>query len=336
MNFITGISGFVGSYLAKRLIDKGEPVIGIRRTNTRMDLLGKYADQIQWYTADILDIPSLEIAMKDATKVYHCAAKISFDKSEREQMYKVHAEGTANIVNVALQHKIKKFLHVSSVAALPAPKHDEMIDEKSEWSNNPYPAHYGKSKFMAEREAYRAMAEGIDTVIVNPSTIIGAGFWNEGTGNFYTNVNKGFPFYTNGSVGFIDVRDVVDCMIKLMNSDIKNDKFILTGENYDFKTFFGMIAKNLNKKAPHLKVTTILGILAVAGDQIQSIFSNRQRLVTNETILLANLKSTYDNSKIKKAIQHEFIPIEKSVEETAKLFLASMAANKNYHTFDKI
>ena len=336
MNFITGISGFLGSYIAKRLIDNGEPVIGIKRATTRMDLLGDYANKIKWYQADILDIPSLELAMKDATKVYHCAAKISFDKKERELMYKAHAEGTANIVNIALHYKIKKFLHVSSVAALPAPKHDEMINEKSDWSNNPYPAHYGKSKFMAEREAYRAMAEGIDTIIVNPSTIIGAGYWNEGTGNFYTNIYNGLPFYTNGSVGFIDVRDVADCIIKLMNSDIKNEKFILSSENYDFKTFFGMIAKELNKKPPYLRVTGILGNIAIISDQIQCFFSNRQRLVTKETLLLANLKSTYDNTKIKSAIQHEFIPIEKSIAATVPLFLASMASNKNYHTFDKI
>ena len=118
MNFITGISGFLGSYLAKQLIDNGEQVIGIKRSHTRMDLLENYVDKIIWYDADILDIPSLEIAMKEATKVYHCAAKIGFEENTRASMYKVNAEGTANIVNVALSYKIKKMIHVSSVAAV--------------------------------------------------------------------------------------------------------------------------------------------------------------------------------------------------------------------------
>ena len=333
MNFITGISGFLGSYLAKQLIDNGEQVIGIKRSHTRMDLLENYVDKIIWYDADILDLPSHEIAMKEATKVYHCAAKIGFEENTRASMYKVNAEGTANIVNVALSYKIKKMIHVSSVAALPVPKENELIDENSEWSNNPYPSHYGKSKFMAEREAYRAMAEGIETIIVNPSTIIGAGHWTEGSGNFFENVNNGFPFYTDGSVGFIDVRDVVTCMIKLMNSDIKNDKFILSTENINFKKFFSTIAISLNKKVPTMKVSKTLGYIAIVVDKLQVIFSRRERMVTKETLILGNLKTAYSNEKIKKTIVHEFIPIEKSIEETSKLFLASKVANKSYNTF---
>lgn len=334
MNFITGASGFLGSYLAKKLINRGEKVISIRRPSTRLDLLGSYADQIVWHEGDILDVPSLEIAMQEATKVYHCAAKISFDHPQRAYMYKVHAEGTANIVNVSLYHRIKKLIHVSSISALPIPKHEELIDENADWSNNPYPLHYGKSKFMAEREAYRAMTEGIDTIIVNPSTIIGAGYWNEGGGNFFLNASKGYPFYTDGIVGFVDVRDVADCMIQLMNSEIKNEKFILSAENYSFQKFFAAVSTSLNKKEPTFRVSGLLGQVAIATDFFQSMLNGNNRLVTSETIKLANLKANYDHSKIVQALQYNFIPLQQTVVDTAKCFIASQKANKNYAVFD--
>ncbi|MEI6311361.1 MAG: NAD-dependent epimerase/dehydratase family protein [Bacteroidota bacterium] len=334
MNFITGASGFVGSYLAKKLIDRGEMVVSLKRPSTRMDLLGKYASQIKWYEGDILDVPSLEIAMKGVSKVFHCAAKISFDKKSRAIMYKVHAEGTANIVNVSLYHGIKKYLHVSSIAALPSPKHGETIDENSEWSTNPYPAHYGKSKFMAEREAYRAMTEGINTIIVNPGTIIGAGFWHEGSGSFFSNIHKGLPFYTDGVVGFVDVRDVVDCMIQLMDSDIKNDKFILSGYNESFKNFFTAIAQKMNRKAPQYKVNKVLGEIAIASDFLQTLFTEHTRMITSETIQLANLQANYDNSKIINALNYKFIPLDKTIKDTTEAFLQSVKLQKDFAVFE--
>lgn len=321
MIFITGASGFLGSVLCKKLIDRGEQVVSLKRPTTRTTLLGEYAQKVKWVDGDVLDIPSLEQAMQGCTHVYHCAAMISFDPSQYEQMYKVHAEGTANIVNVAIYRHVKKWVHVSSIAALSASKNGELIHEASDWATAPYPAHYGKSKHMAECEAWRAMAEGLDTVIVNPGTILGNGYWNEGSGNFFSNIDKGLPFYTSGSNGFVDVRDVADAMIWLMNSDIKNDNFILVAENLAFKELFIRIAKCLNAREPFLKVNKILGYVAILQDRIASMLSGKPRLLSTESIQLAEMQFTYDNTKIKKVWPQAFRKIDDTIQDTCDAYI---------------
>ena len=130
MNLITGATGFLGSYLAKLLLNKGEKVRAIKRKTSDLSLLGNFASQIEWIEGDVLDIPSLEQAMKNVTQVYHCAASISFIPREIDHMMKVNVEGTANVVNAALHSGVKKFLHVSSVAAFGLPVNGKIIDEK--------------------------------------------------------------------------------------------------------------------------------------------------------------------------------------------------------------
>lgn len=318
--FISGVTGFLGSTIAKTLIDKGEKVVGLKRGTSKLTFLKNYTEKIIWREGDINDIPSLEDAMKGCDFVIHCAAIISLRSRDEPKMHKVNVEGTANMINVALYHQVKKFIHISSVAALPAIE-DQPINEEASWYSKPYPSTYGLSKFLSEREVQRGIAEGLNCVILNPSSIIGTCDWNTGPGLFFTNMDSGLPFYTEGMGGFVDVFDVATIAIKCLCEDkTNNNRFIVSAENISYKLFFEMIAIEMNKKPPTIQLNPFVSQVAILLDAIKNWITNAERMVTTESLKMAKIKSQYDNSKVRNVLNIEFIPMKETVKKACIAF----------------
>ncbi|TNF69911.1 MAG: NAD-dependent epimerase/dehydratase family protein, partial [Bacteroidetes bacterium] len=221
MVFVTGGSGLVGSHILLDLLRSGQEVRALRRPGSNLDRVrelfhwyGAEAlyDKIQWVTGDLTDIPSLDIAMEGAIAVYHCGALISFDPGDRAKLLKVNQEGTRNIVNLCIQKDITHLYYTSSIAAIG--RMSDIITEEDLWD----PAHtnvYATSKYLAEIEVWRGGQEGLKTIIVNPGIILGPGFWDEGSGKFFTRVASGLKMAPPGATGFVGVWDVVAALRKL-------------------------------------------------------------------------------------------------------------------------
>jgi dihydroflavonol-4-reductase len=176
---ITGGTGFLGAYIIRALVEKGYGVRAIRRHNNFPSYIPKEIfDKVEWVEGDILDVVSLEDAMEGVDTVIHSAAIVSFTKREQKKMYKINVEGTANVVNIALEKNIKRFVHISSIAALGRKENGGHIDEEKKWEESRINTHYAKSKYKAELEVWRGISEGLNAVILNPSTILGYGTMN--------------------------------------------------------------------------------------------------------------------------------------------------------------
>ena len=334
MILITGATGLLGSYLAKLLLTKGEKVRAIKRKTSNLSLLVDYANQIEWIEGDVLDIPSLEEAMSDVTKVYHCAAVISFIPSETDYMMKVNIEGTANVMNVALASNIQKIVHVSSVAAFGLPRTGKMIDENFSDPNINKSFWYYRSKHYAEREAWRASEEGLNVVIVCPSTIIGAGWWDAEPNSLFKEIYNGLKFYTTSTNGFVDVRDVVACMYQLMQSNISGEKFILNSENLSFREVIWQMADKMKVKRPNIEAGNFLRSVAWRTEVLKSIFTNQGPLITKESAELASINFTYSNEKIKHTLNYNFKLMSETIAETAAAFLKSKKEKKEFGVFE--
>ncbi len=333
MNLITGATGLVGSYLAKLLLNKGEKVRAIKRVTSDTCLLGEYAEQIEWIEGDVLHIPSLEEAMNDVERVYHSAAVISFLPSEIEQMMKVNIEGTANVMNVALHSSVKKVVHVSSIAAFGIAPKGKIIDEKYSDPNINKSFWYFRSKQYGEREAWRANEEGLNVVVVCPSTILGAGWWDAEPNSLFPEIYNGLKFYTTSRNGFIDVRDVAECMHRLMHSDISGEKFILSAENLSFRDVIWQMADELKVKRPNLEAGKILRSIAWQTEAIKFLFTKQRPLITKESAELASIDFMYTNEKVKRALNYNFKPIKETIAETAEVFLKSQKEKKKFGVF---
>ncbi|WP_395059069.1 NAD-dependent epimerase/dehydratase family protein [Flavobacterium sp.] len=320
MVLVTGATGLVGSHLVLHLLEQSQMVKALFRNENgkqkvksvfeyynKQELFGK----IHWCQADILDIPSLEIAFQDINYVYHCAALISFDPKDEGNLRKTNIEGTQNIISFCIDFKIKKLCYVSSIAALGdlAPN-ENIVTEESEWNPEIQHSDYAISKYGAEMEVWRAQQEGLDVIIVNPGVILGPLFWIEGSGEIYEKVKNELPFYTKGSTGFISVNDVVSILSLLMQSNITGEKFILISENKTYQELVFAIAETLKIKKPKLYVGKLLTSFAWRADWFLATFFRKKRILTNDLASALHSKDVYSNEKTIKRLGYKFLEVD--------------------------
>lgn len=327
---VTGSTGLVGSHLLMLLTEQYSKVTAIYRDEARIakvkHVFSYYDKQdlyekINWVKADILDIPALELVFHGIDQVYHCAAKVSFTESDAAMMRKVNIEGTANVVNMSLSKGVKKLCYVSSIATLDKNPKSDLITEENEWNpeNNNYD--YAITKYGGEMEVWRASQEGLPVIIVNPGVIIGPGFWKENTGRFFSNAAMNYPFYTEGMTGFTGVNDVARAMLKLMESEVKNQQYIVVAENKTYREVLTAIAKSINAKVPHIEVNTFLAGLAWRFAKIGSLFTGKKPLITKQTAKSSLSITRYSSGKIQETLHFSFTSIGKVITETGRLFL---------------
>ena len=175
MILVTGGAGLLGEELITQLLVQGKQVRAIYNKTPLADFRSENLQQLQ---CNILDVVGLEEAMKDIEQVYHCAAIVTFNPKRKQEMFKINIEGTANVVNAALEARVKKMVHVSSVAALGRIRENTPINESMNWTEETSNSNYGQSKYLAELEVWRGIGEGLDAVMVNPVVILGAGDWD--------------------------------------------------------------------------------------------------------------------------------------------------------------
>ena len=328
---VAGGTGFLGSYLLRYLVSYGfKNIKAIKRKSSRMDLIAEVKDKIEWLEGDILDVPFLEEAMENIDQVYHCAAIVSFQPRDKKRIKEVNEVGTANIVNIALEKDIEKLMHTSSIAALGRAEGTTIINENATWEHNDLNSNYAKSKYNAEMEVWRGMAEGLEVGIVNPSVIMGSGFWEEGTAKMFTTLSKNFPYFAKGGTGMVDVRDVAKAMIQFMNSEIANERIILNDKNLRYKNIFAQVANSTNAKAPPKEISPLLSAIVWRLEWLRSKLTGSSPLYTKENANTTKHFFEYQNNKSKELFNFEYTPIEETLKATGKQFLESKAEGRKF------
>lgn len=329
MILVTGGTGLVGAHLLYKLTTENEKIRAIYRTEESLDKvkeifsfytseITQHFSKIEWIKADITDIPSMIPVFIGIKKVYHCAALVSFNPKDYREMRKVNIHGTAIVVNLAIDAKIDKLCFVGSIAAVGNAINGETITEENEWNDEDDNHGYAITKFGAEMEVWRASQEGVDVVIVNPGVILGSGFWNTGSSKLFTQIYNGFNFYTEGITGFVGVQDVVKAMTLLMNSNVKNERFILVSENKSFKDIFFSIADAFSKKRPSRKIKPWQTAVFWRFAWFLSKFTRKEPLLTKHSAKSAHGVSNYSSEKIRKVLNFSFEKVENVIKLVAK------------------
>lgn len=278
--------------------------------------------QVEWLDGDVLDTHVLEQAMEETDVVIHSAAMVSFAGADEKQMYKVNIEGTANVVNAALLKKVKRFVHVSSVAALGRTQNGETVSEKKEWEDSSTNTHYALSKYYAELEVWRGTGEGLDAVIVNPSMILGYGDWNNTSCALFKTAYGEFPWYSNGINGFVAVEDVARATVLLMESGISNQRFIVSGDNWSYRQLFNSMADAFGKKRPQREATPLMAAIAWRLEKVKSLVSGKPSLLTKESARVAQTSTYFDNSKVCNTLPgFTFTPIDSCIKNACNHYM---------------
>lgn len=331
MILVTGGTGLVGSHLLFRLVEGGRSVRAIHRKNSNLDqtknTFSCYSERatnlfekIEWVEADINDIPALEIAFIGVTHVYHCAALISFDPKAYRRLRKINTTGTANVVNLCLSNSVKKLCYVSTIGTIGRSLNGSMATEETEWAERDANV-YALTKYAAEMEVWRGSQEGLPVVITNPGIIIGPTVWSQGSGKLFNNANRGLNYCPPGGTGFVSVSDVVRMMIELVESSIKNERYIAVAENLTFHEILNRITKELGKNPPkkQLKFWQLEVFRFV--DSIWCAVTGKKRIMTKSTIRSLKNRQVFDNQKVIRDLNFEFEDLSKTLKFTAERFL---------------
>lgn len=329
MILVTGANGFLGSKLIGALLDQGEKIRAFVRVDSNLELIESFLPEIELFKGDILDISDVQSALLGIDYIYHCAAFISFSKNDRQKMFKTNVEGTANLVNIALDFPIKKIVYISSIAAIGANPLKGEIDETLNWEKHLYNSEYGLSKQLAEREIIRGVSEGLTATIVNPGIILGEGQWRKTTGRIWESIWNGQFFTIKGQNGFVDIQDVIHFSVAAMKVGKIGNRYILVSENVDYQLLFTQIAKSINKKSRFLIAPILLQKIYVYYDWLKSLITNSSRNLTNETLKISNVKFSFSNKKAIKELGINFTPLNKTIDRISTSFLKTKNVNNN-------
>ena len=317
---VTGATGFIGSVLTRQLVADGEDVRIFRRESSSLDLLGEAAEAVEHAVGDLTYARSLYEAMDGVDRVYHVAAKVSFDRRERETLRRVNAEGTAHVVDAALEAGVDRLVHTSSIAALGRPAAAAApIDETTEWRDAPARSAYARSKRRAELDVHRGVAEGLDAVIANPSLVFGVGGPGTNTRRIVEAVRSGWlPAVPPGGTNVVDVNDVATGLRKAMQQGETGRRYLLGGENLSWRVITETIADAFGVEPPSYTAPSVLLTTAAFLSEAVATLTRTRPVLPRATARSAARTDRYDNTRARTELGCTFRPFADTAQRIAR------------------
>ena len=239
---VTGATGFVGSWVARRLLELNHEVTVLCRDPKKLDpdLFEKCISVV----GDVTDPKSLAKAFKGMDRVYHLAGFVGYSEELRQKMEEVNVQGTQNVIDACKKNKIKELVYMSSVVAIGASFDPVVLNENSEYTISDLNLGYFETKRAAEKLVVEAHKKGvIEAFILNPSTIYGPGDFKKSSRKAQLKVALGkFPVYTKGGVSVVSIHDVVEATLLVTEKGTPGERYILSGDNITIKQLFDLIA----------------------------------------------------------------------------------------------
>ena len=310
---ITGASGHIGNCLVRELKKQGA-AIKVLVHNFRGDLDKLDVDLIR---GNLLEPESLIPLCEGVEVVFHLAAQIDIGNKSKAQIYDTNVTGTKNILKAAINQRVKKFIHFSSIHAFQAEPLDMILDENRS-KVEAKEIIYEYSKAEGEREVMKAVSEGLNVVILNPTAVIGPlDYRGSLLGQALLKIYKNkLPFLVSGGYNWVDVRDVVEASLQAIESGRNGENYILSGKYCSLRDLSVMISEISGCKIPMI-VPVALAQLACPFFKIYSSISNKEPLYTYQSLnILANSPAKISNAKAVKELGYKPRPLEQTLRDT--------------------
>lgn len=334
MDLVTGGTGLIGSHVLLELVRRKRPVRALKRESSRLDIVKRvfqfyHPDEgmalfsgIEWMDGDLSDIDAMMEAMSGVERVFHCAGMVSYDPRDRDRLLELNVEGTRNLVNVALHYGVEAFGHLSSTSALGKAREGEPLDESAKWTVDHRNSDYSVSKFMAEREVWRAREEGLPVVIVNPCIVLGAGDPGRSSTTLIGGVAEGNPFYPPGSNAFIDVRDVAEPLVDLLDGmEHEGERYVLIGEHRSFQEVMERVAEKIGQRPPRFRAGRFLLETTWRTEHLLRSLSGRKPRISKHTARNGLRNMRFSAKKAQRDLGLSPRPIDNAIENAASFYL---------------
>lgn len=340
MILVTGGTGLVGAHLLRHLVEQeSRPIRATYRSEASLEMtrtifgytlndVDAYMAKIEWVKADLFDLFDVEAVVKGVDVVFHCAAFVSFQPSDKDLLLKGNPLMTELLINASVEFGVSTFMHVSSVAALGRAENGTDIDESTEWKESPNNSVYARSKYASELHVWRGMEEGLQVGVVNPTIILGPGPWKSGSSKFFHTFHKGFKYYTTGKTGFVDVRDVVEMLVRIERNGHFGKRYLAVGENVIYRDLFHAITSAYGVPAPSIQPPSWLTGILWRVEWLRSVLTNATPLVTKETTRSAMSTYTYSNRRAVEELGMEFHNMDEIIPEYCELYERDLKLGK--------
>jgi len=320
---ITGATGFIGSHITRKLVNRGEKVkVLVRKTSNTKNIDDLNVEKVY---GDVLNKESLVSAFKGCDTLYHSAGFVSFKKSDYKKLVDVNVTGTENVLSAAMEAGLKKVLFTSSVAAIGPEIENKLINENTEFKIYDKNIGYINDKHDAEQVARNFIEKGLPVTILNPSVVLGPGDVNlSSTASVLWYCKKKFPGYMDGTLNVVDVEDVAEGHILAAEKGKTGERYILGNANLTVFEYFKLLEKVTGIKAPGLKIPYLMayGTAFIIERVIGKSFPNYTTMDL-DSVKLSKFNWYADSSKAVKELGYTQSPVENTLEKTISWFKES-------------
>ena len=326
MILVTGATGHIGNVLVRKLLTKGEKVRAlIWRGEDTTPLKGLDVEQV---LGDVLDPASLESAMHGVETVYHLAGIISIMPGKNPFVWKVNVEGTRNVLEAARKAGIRRLIYTSSIHAIARAPQGVIMDESLGYDqNNPY-GEYDRSKAAASLEVQKAVARGLDAVIVCPTGVIGPfDFRGSEMGEVIRSASEAHTMlYVEGAYDFVDVRDVADGLIAAKEHGRKGESYILSGQKLSVRYMLETVREVTGKAFARIKIPFSLAELAARYTPWYYERTKSKPRFTPYSLEVLQSNSNISCKKALKELGYKPRPVYELIADTVRWFLENRRA----------
>jgi dihydroflavonol-4-reductase len=320
---VTGATGFLGSHVARLLVERGRRVrVLVRPGNESRQLDGLTVERAM---GDLRDRESLVKAAEGVEAVYHVAADYRLWARNPGAIYESNVAGTRNLLQAARKAGVKRFVYTSTVATVAVPHGDSLPNERTVTSLEQMIGHYKRSKWLAEQEALSAAKAGMPVVIVNPTTPVGPGDAKPTpTGRTIVDfLNGRMPAYVETGLNWVPVEDAAAGHLLAAERGAVGERYILGGENLTLKQVLDMLARFSDRPGPQVRLPHAVALAAGYGDAAISRLLGREPRIPLEGVRMARHSMFVDAGKAREALGFVAGPVASALERAVRWYQAN-------------
>jgi len=294
---VTGATGFVGSHVARLLVNQGHAVRIFSRNANKTDVLADLP--VERAQGDLRDAASIERAMRGVRRVFHVAADYRLWSAHSEEIYESNVEGTRKLLDAAQRAGVERIVYTSTVATIAVPRHGSLPNEATQSELGEMIGHYKRSKFMAEQAAIRAAREGVPVVIVNPTAPIGPCDWKPTpTGKIILDfLNGKMPAYVDTGLNVVAVEDVAAGHLLAAEKGRIGERYILGARNLTLKQILDMLAAIVGRPAPRVRLPHAVALAAGYADEFFARLRGREPQIPVEGVKMSRHRMFVESDK---------------------------------------
>jgi len=319
--FVTGATGFIGSHIVRRLLQRGDRVRILARNSSRKSNIEALGCEIA--IGDLKDSNSLLRCIQGCRFVYHVAADYRLWARNPQDIYDNNVGGTRNLLSVCCEAGVEKIIYTSTVGTIGLRQDGFPADEESPVRLDDMIGHYKRSKFMAEQVTLEFAASGLPVTIVNPTTPVGAGdIRPTPTGKIILEFIKGhMPAYVETGLNLVGVEDVAKGHLLAEAKGRVGERYILGGENWSLEEILETLARICGSHMPRFRIPWTLALAAGYMDNfVMGSLLRREPLIPLEGVRMARYKMYISSEKARKELGYNPGPAEKALREAVEYF----------------